>query len=110
MSFCAVSAYFEPKILHRLIREGWIDTFRTHYKHEKSLYRLSRKAQHMVHSIYSILNGEEVPVNPRVNPLFKVRISTTDKKYREAIKRMNAEVKDARREKCTGMFKPNGED
>lgn len=94
--FCAVSAYFDSRILERLMKEGWIDKFRTHYKKQKALYRLSYKASRMVDSIYAVLNGEEVPMDPRRNPLFRARISTTDKKYREAIKRMNAHIREMR--------------
>jgi len=84
---------FERKRLERLIKEGWIDRFRTHYKNQRAIFKLSYKASRMVDAIYAVLSGEEIPMDPKVNPLFKAKVRPCERKYREAIIRMNDYVR-----------------
>ena len=78
---------------NRLRSEGWIEIFRENNKGKKGIYTLSFKAKKMISSIYSKLDGDEVPMNATNNPMFKKKVKFSDKVYRNMIKSMNAETK-----------------
>jgi DNA-binding MarR family transcriptional regulator len=79
-----------------LLRDGWIEVFRKREGSSKTLYTLSHKSRKMINSLYKKLNGEEIPVHPTRNPMFKRNVSYTDKVYRNMIKEMNAFIKQQR--------------
>jgi hypothetical protein len=81
---------WDVKRFNRLLKEGWIQSFRKKVGNKRSLYQLSYKASRMVHSIYQKLNGEEIPVSNNTNPMFLRKVNYTDKVYRNMIKEMNA--------------------
>lgn len=80
---------WDKKRFTRLVREGWIESFRKREGARKALYQLSFKASRMVDMIYKKLNGEEISMNDTVNPMFKRNVSYSDKVYRNMIKEMN---------------------
>ena len=47
----------------------------------------------VINTLYKKLNGEEIPVSPTQNPMFKKNVPYTDKVYRNMIKDMNAFIK-----------------
>lgn len=73
----------------RLRQDGWIENFRGRGQGMKALYGLSFKAKKMIASIYSKLNGDEIPTNATNNPMFMKNVKFTDKVYRNMIKEMN---------------------
>ena len=81
-----------------LLRDDWIVVFRkgVRGKH-KHLYELSYKGKRLVYSIYSKLNGEEIPESVTRNTLFHKNVGYTDKRYRKMIMEMNAITKQQRR-------------
>lgn len=79
-----------------LVERGWISTFRAKHPKSKPMYELSMKGQRMVAEIYNILNGEEIPINPTYNPVFKSTASHGDKLLANAIMNMNAFIKQQR--------------
>lgn len=80
----------------RLLRDGWIVVFRKRSGKVKALYEVSYNTRRMLSSMYKKLNGEEIPVSPASNPMFKKNVSYTDKVYRNMIKEMNAFIKQQR--------------
>jgi len=84
---------WDIKRFDRMLTKGWIENFRAGRRGVKGLYCLSFKAKKMIASIYSKLNGEEIPMNATNNPMFKKNVKYSDKVYRNFIKQMNAELK-----------------
>jgi len=80
----------------KLRRDGWIEMFRKNDGKRKALYQLSFKSKRLLNSVYKKLNGEEIPTSPSKNPMFKTKVSYTDKVYRNMIKEMNAFIKQQR--------------
>jgi hypothetical protein len=81
---------WDVKRFNRLLKEGWIQSFRKKVGNRRNVYQLSYKASRMVHSIYQKLNGEEIPVSNNTNPMFLRKVNYADKVYRNMIKEMNA--------------------
>jgi hypothetical protein len=81
---------WDVKRFNRLLRDGWIQSFRKKVGNKRNVYQLSYKASRMVHSIYQKLNGEEIPVSNNTNPMFLRKVNYSDKVYRNMIKEMNA--------------------
>jgi hypothetical protein len=73
----------------KLVREGWIDTFRRRTPGRRALYKLSYKTERVIKSIYDKLSGQEIPMSPSANPMFAKNVKYTDKVYRNMIKDMN---------------------
>ena len=89
---------WDVKRFEKLKKEGWITVFRKRMGQRKALYELSFKALRLVNSIYSKLNGEEIPTGEGNNQMFARNVCYTDKVYRNMIKEMNAFTKQNRRE------------
>ena len=87
---------WEDKKLYRLIKDGWVDTFRDNKNYRKKIYKVSYKGVRMLDSFYKKLSGEEIPEAHSNNPLFKRNVSYTDKVYRNMIKEMNKIIKENR--------------
>ena len=81
---------WDVKRFNRLLKDGWIQSFRKKVGNRRNVYQLSYKASRMVHSIYQKLNGEEIPVSNNTNPMFLRKVNYADKVYRNMIKEMNA--------------------
>jgi len=79
-----------------LLRDGWIEVFRKYDGKRKGLYTLSYKTNRLITSIYNKLSGEEIPTSPSANPIFKRKVSYTDKVYRNMIIEMNRFIKQQR--------------
>ena len=84
---------FEMSRFYRLIKEGHIEKFKVNSKTERAMYCLSEKSRRMVKTLYKKLNGEPIPTDRVYNPLFGKVKTTREKKYREAIERMNKSIK-----------------
>ena len=62
---------WEDKKLYRLIKDGWVDTFRDNKNYRKKIYKVSYKGVRMLDSFYKKLSGEEIPEAHSNNPLLK---------------------------------------
>ncbi len=77
-----------------LLRDGWIQVFSKKKNHtHKTIYKLSVRSQLMMTTMYRQLSGEELSVEPRVNPIFKKNVKYTDKVYRNMIRNMNKTIR-----------------
>ena len=77
--------------------KGWIITFSRSSIPYKTIYQLSPKTVNMIKDIYNKLSGEELSVDPEINPLFKKNVKYTDKVYRNMIKKMNKFIRQQQR-------------
>jgi hypothetical protein len=80
----------------RLKREGWITVFRKKTFTKKALYEISYKGKRMVGNVYDKLNGDLIPENRTVNPMFLKNVPYQHKVYRNYIKEMNAFIRQQR--------------
>jgi|TARA_R100000951_G_scaffold102186_1_gene94139 hypothetical protein len=80
----------------RLLRDGWISVFRKRQGNKKTLYELSYKGKRMISSIYSKLNGEEIPMDRSNNPMYAKNVSYSDKVYKNFITDMNKYIREQR--------------
>jgi hypothetical protein len=81
---------------NRLRHDGWIENFRPRGHGRKALYGLTFKSTRMIQSIYRKLNGEEIPTHPNNNPLYKKKVSYSDKAYRDMITEMNKYIRESK--------------
>ena len=81
---------------HRLRKDGWIEKFRNQVAGRKALYRLTIKSTRMIQSVYRKLNGEEIPVSPSSNKMFRKNVPYTHKIYKDMIIEMNNAIKQQR--------------
>lgn len=88
--------YWDVKRFDRLLRDGWIEVFRKREGNKKGLYKLSYKTNRIIKDVYKKLNGEEIPMSDKRNPMFKKNVKYTDKVYRNMIKKMNSFIKQQR--------------
>jgi hypothetical protein len=79
----------------RLLRDGWITVFRKKAR-EKAMYEISYKSRRVIGNMYKFLAGEPISENQSVNPMFRKGASYQDKVYKNAIKEMNAFIKQQR--------------
>jgi hypothetical protein len=87
---------WERDRFERLRKDGWIESFRKKDGSKKAIYQLSYRAQRMCHSVYTKLEGEEIPESKTSNPMFLANVSYTDKVYRNYIKKMNQKLRSGR--------------
>ncbi len=82
----------------RLLREGWVVTFRERKGNRRALYELSYKAKRLIDSIYKKLNGEEIPETAsHNNTVFHKNVGYSDRRYHDMIMSMNQFVRDKKR-------------
>ena len=55
--------------LDNLVRDGWVSAFSSHQSNKKKIYELSVKGKRFCFNFYQVLNGKEVPMCSRSNPL-----------------------------------------
>jgi len=79
-----------------LRQAGWIESFRENNGNRKAIYKISYKCKRMINSLYKKLNGEELPEDPKANPIFKRKVKYTDKVYRNYIIEMNRFIRQQR--------------
>jgi hypothetical protein len=87
---------WDIKRFNRLLRDGWIETFRRNHGNRRSVYQLSFKGKRLVDFIYKKLEGEEIPMTEGNNPMFGKNVRYTDKVYRNMIIEMNKYVREKR--------------
>jgi hypothetical protein len=81
----------------KLLRDGWIVVWRKREANKKkALYKLSHKGVHLVNTIYKKLEGQEIAVNN--NRIFNANTKYTDTMYRQAIVKMNEELRAKRQQ------------
>jgi hypothetical protein len=73
---------WDKQRFEKLRENGWIESYKNVMIGRRKKYGLSMKSMRMIESIYSYLNGEEIPIKSEVNPMFKRNVSYTDKVYR----------------------------
>lgn len=76
----------------KLRKEGWIEIFRngTGKKGDATLYHLTNKGARVVTKLYKYLNGEEeIPEDPKKNPMFKEDAGFVNKTCRYYITNLN---------------------
>ena len=81
----------------RLLREGWIQTWREGRRGQAALYDISHKGRAVVNTIYRKLNGQEIAETQIGNPLFKTDVTYMRKIYRNAVREMNKFIRQRRR-------------
>lgn len=79
----------------RLKEKGWIESFRKYDPHTntRAIYQISPDGKRVVQSIYRMLKGEEMPIAPKYNPMFKGNAKYMSKVYRNSIRELNAYLK-----------------
>ena len=86
---------WDRKRFKRLLDDGWIVEFPKRKK-SRQMYELSFQAKKMIASLYSKLNGSELPETQARNPLFATKVPYTHKVYRNMIKKMNESIRQQR--------------
>jgi hypothetical protein len=81
----------------KLLRDGWVVTFRERKGNRRALYELSYKTKRMIDSIYKKLNGEEIPETVGGSDLFFKNVSYADKRYKDMILSMNNYIREKKR-------------
>jgi DNA-binding MarR family transcriptional regulator len=77
-----------------LMRDGWIVSYRGRNKRSrKMIYKLSYKSIKMVEDIYNYMDGKEIPIGSKDNPMFRRNVGYSDKVYKTMILKMNAATK-----------------
>jgi hypothetical protein len=89
--------YWDDKRLRNLIKDGWVKKHRKGTPGVASIYRVTEKTKRMVNSMYKTLNlQQEISESRLYNPVFKKKIPYSHKMMREAIKKMNKEIRELR--------------
>ena len=88
------------RVFSSLLRDGWINKFRSGIAFKrKTLYCLSIRSKNMVNSFYMKLNGDEIPIDPVNNRLFRRDVDQVNIAYRDMIVKMNYYIKEKRKNK-----------
>jgi len=81
----------------RLLDEGWIHVWREKTYNSRALYEITEKGRRAINTMYKKLNREEISMDTHTNPMFKKDTIYTDKVMRNFIRKMNLEMKEAKR-------------
>lgn len=83
----------------RLKENGWIESFRKYdpRTNTRAIYQISPDGKRVVQSIYRMLKGEEMPITPKYNPMFKSNAKYMSKVYRNSIRELNSYLKQQQR-------------
>lgn len=81
----------------RMMRQGWFEIFRKKEGTKKTLYQMTDKGKNLVKDIYRKLEGDDIPMTPSNNPMFKRKVRYTDKVYKNMIIEMNKTIQQQRR-------------
>jgi DNA-binding MarR family transcriptional regulator len=76
----------------KLVRNGWIESFRKFKGRVPALYSLSDKGNNLCKYIYETLEGSKIAESKQHNPLFKKNITKGEMKHQDIILKMNSEV------------------
>ena len=87
---------WDKKRFKRLVRDGWIQSFRAKRGNRRAIYELSMRSKRMIINIYKYLSGKEIPTTIAANPLFAKDVSYSDKVYRNMIIEMNSFIRQQR--------------
>jgi len=81
----------------RMLRDGWIVVWRKRQGNKKTLYNISHKGKHVVNTVYKKLQGDDISMHN--SRMFNVNSKFTDNMYRQAIVKMNEELRKDRMSK-----------
>ena len=90
---------WEKNRLSRMIKEGWIESFRKRDGRSAGLYCLTDRSRLIVLDIYRKLNGDEIPMTAENNPLFMKNVPYTHKVYKNMVISMNKFLRKKNKEK-----------
>jgi DNA-binding PadR family transcriptional regulator len=83
----------------RLLENGWIHVWREKTYNSRALYEITEKGRRAVNAMYKKLNREEISMDPHTNPMFLKDTIYSDKVMRNFIRKMNMEMKEAKRQR-----------
>lgn len=76
-----------------LLDKGYIIIFKMEVPfRSKRIYKISHKGMFICKAIYDILDGKEMPTATNKNKMFKASAKWKDRKFRDLIMRMNAQI------------------
>jgi hypothetical protein len=78
-------------------RKGWFELFKASIGNKPAIYQMSDKAKLIVADIYRKLNGEELPMHNKRNPMLKRSAKYSEKIYIDMIVEMNSFIQQQRR-------------
>jgi hypothetical protein len=78
-------------------RKGWFELFKASVGNKPAIYQMSDKAKLIVADIYRKLNGEELPMHNKRNPMLKRSAKYSEKIYIDMIVEMNSFIQQQRR-------------
>lgn len=81
----------------RLLDQGWIHVWREKTHNSRALYEITEKGRRAVNTMYKKLNREEISTDRHTNPMFLKDTIYSDKVMRNFIRKMNLEMKEAKR-------------
>ena len=87
--------FFDNRKWYKLLNEDWviIKALRNGKKNNYNVYEVSRKCTEMINRCYRmLLEEEEIPTDPRSNPMYKDK-RYTDRRHFDAIEMFNNAVK-----------------
>lgn len=88
---------WDDQRFHKMKRDGWITQYRKATPGVPAVYNVSTKTKKMVGMVYKTLMMEaEIPEHRRRNKMFNKKVPFSHKMMREAIMRMNKEVRELR--------------
>ncbi len=90
--YAYLSGYSRYRV-NDLLNKGWIIPFNFSINHKPTTYMMSLKGRSAIKSMYDMLDGSVVTINPSLNPMFKVNVSNTKAKYAKFIIKLNEERK-----------------
>ena len=85
---------WDKKRFDNLLRDGWIEVLRETPQDRGKIYKLSRKASRMIGSLYNKLNGEDISVDQKNNPMFAKKVGYTEQVYKNYIHELNRKRKE----------------
>jgi hypothetical protein len=84
---------WDKKRLTRLKSDGWIDIHRRKNAYNPTIWKVTFKTKKLVASLYNKLEGGPISENYQFNPLFKKNAQFSHKTYKNAILKMNEELR-----------------
>jgi DNA-binding MarR family transcriptional regulator len=77
-----------------MLQRGWIHKWRPHKGKQAALYEVTHKARQVINDFYEkCAYHQEIAESSKRNPIFSTGANFTDKVYRRAIRRFNAEAR-----------------
>ena len=87
---------WDRHFFENLVKDKWVVKFRNHGGGKAAIYQLSHKGKGVCKSIYKKLNGEEAFSECRTALFNKKDPKFMERMYRDYMKKINAEIKEAK--------------